>query len=246
MPTLHLLGTGGVVTGPGRTTVMLAFTHGGSTLVVDCGGDVVHRLLACGIDPETVDALIVTHEHPDHVNGLPLLLEKVWLAGRERPLPIYGIEPALAQAKRLIDAYPHGGWKQKPPLEWHTVAQEQGAPVLETERWRVTAAPGTHSVPVIGVRVEDPAGGGSVAYSCDTERSDAVSRLARGATVLVHEAGGGGNGHTSAEDAARVAHEARVDRLVLVHLPDELPDLSPALGIFADTEFGEDSGRYEF
>ncbi|MEX0747058.1 MAG: MBL fold metallo-hydrolase, partial [Rhodothermales bacterium] len=98
MARLHLLGTGAAVSDPHRTTTMLAFEEGRETLVVDCGGDVVQRLLAAGIDLDTIAALIVTHEHPDHVSGFPLFMEKIWLAGRRRPIDVYGIGPASSQA----------------------------------------------------------------------------------------------------------------------------------------------------
>ena len=98
MPTLHLLGTGAAFSDPSRTVTMLAFESGGSVVVVDCGGDVVQRLLTAGIGPDQVEALIVTHEHADHAGGFPLFMEKIWVGGRRRPIPVYGIAPALAQA----------------------------------------------------------------------------------------------------------------------------------------------------
>lgn len=247
MPTLHLLGTGAGFSDARRTTTMLAFGDAGSTLVVDCGGDVVQRLQAHRIDLASVEALVVTHEHPDHVAGFPLFMEKIWLSGRKRPIPIVGIAPALAQARRCWDAFDTSGW-DVPEMQWREVAHEEGAAVWEDDRWRVVAAPGVHSVPVIGLRVESRATGRVVAYSCDTERCDAITRLSRGADLLVHEATGGFGGHASAEDAARVAAEAGAGRLVLVHLPSDVDDagLDEARRVFAATEYGADGARYEF
>ena len=90
MPSLHLLGTGASLSGAGRTTTMLAFENQGSIVLVDCGGDAVERLLSAGLDPHRIDLLIITHEHPDHVGGFPLLVQKLWLGKRSRPLPIRG------------------------------------------------------------------------------------------------------------------------------------------------------------
>ena len=71
-----------------------------------------------------------------------------------------------------------------------------------------------------------------------------------GADVLVHEATGDGPGHSSAAGAARVAREAGVGRLVLVHLGPQ-PDggealLAEARAVFPATELGHDGARYEF
>ncbi len=248
MPTLHLLGTGAAVSDATRTTTMLALESAAGVVVVDCGGDVVQRLLAAGIGLERIEALVVTHEHADHVGGFPLFMEKIWVAGRRRPIPVHGPAPAIAQARRCWESFETGGWKDVPEIVWGEVALEEGAPVLELGPLRFTASPGTHSVPVVGLRVEDREGGGTVAYSCDTEKSDAITRLARGADILLHEGTGGFGGHTTPEDAAQVAVEAGAGRLVLVHLPPEVPEeaMRRAREIFPRTELGEDGARYEF
>ena len=247
MAVLHLLGTGAAYSDARRTTTMLAFESGGHALVVDCGGDVVQRLLAAGIGPDAVEALVVTHEHADHAGGFALFMERIWIGGRRRPIPVYGIEPALAQARRVWECFDTKSWKDVPEIQWHPVRHEPGAEVLRNERWHVTASPGIHPVPVIGLRVE-AAGGGIVAYSCDTEKSAEITALSRGADVLVHEASGDVKGHTGYEDCARVAREAGARRLVLVHLPPDAEDahLAEARRIFEPTELGEDGARYEF
>jgi ribonuclease Z len=86
------------------------------------------------------------------------------------------------------------------------------------------------------------------AYSSDTARSDVVARLSESADLLVHEATGDFRGHTSPQDAAHVATQAGVGRLVLVHLPPELSvtDLAEARDSFARLEVGEDGAVYSF
>ncbi|HYE56953.1 MAG TPA: MBL fold metallo-hydrolase [Rhodothermales bacterium] len=239
---LHLLGTGAALSSPDRTTTMLGFHDAGQTLVVDCGGDVVQRLLQAGLDLHSVTALIVTHEHPDHTAGFPLLIEKLWLAKRRSPLPVVGISEAVGQVRRLWDAYETGSWKALFPIEWRVVERAEGVLMFEHETYRVTGTPVVHSVPTMGLRVEAKRSGRVCAYSCDTEPSDTVVRMARGAHLLVHEATGEGPGHASAKQAAEIAGQAGVDRLVLVHLPPELPaeDLQGARTLVPDTTPGQD------
>jgi ribonuclease Z len=248
MPTLHLLGTGAAYSGADRTTTMLAFQATGSIVLVDCGGDVIQRLLAAGADPNEIVVIILTHEHADHVGGFPLFMEKIWLAKRGRPIPVCGPGTALAQARRVFEAFDTSGWEGLPEIEWHTVPLDEGALVWMDTHWRITATPGTHGVPVMGIRVEDVRGGGVVAYSSDTSRSDAIARLAEAADILVHEATGDFSGHTSPQDAAHIAKQAGVGQLVLVHLPPELAeeDLAEARESFAELDLGEDGASYEF
>ncbi len=248
MPSLHLLGTGAAVSDPHRTTTMLAFGDGDSTFIVDCGGDVVQRYLQAGLDLDTLEGLIVTHEHPDHVSGFPLFMEKLWLAGRRRPIPVFGIAPALDQAQRVFEAFDMSGWDGLPAIDWREVPHEEGALLVEGDRWHVTATPVVHAKPNIGLRMEHRPTGRVAAYSCDTEPTERFARLARGADLLVHEATGQGPGHSSPEQATRIAFKAGASRLVLVHLPPGLTDgdLEGARAQFPDTVLGEELSRYSF
>jgi ribonuclease Z len=253
MPTFHLLGTGAAISDPHRTTTMLAVSDDPSsprTLVVDCGGDVLQRLLACGLPIDSVEGLVVTHAHMDHTSGFPLLMEKVWLDGRERPLPVVGIEPALAQAERLWAAYEpvHSGWDGLPPIDWREVPHERDALVWDEAPWTITAAPVNHGdTPNVGLRVEHAPSGRVLAYSCDTAPTESVVHLAENADVLVHEANGTpGDNHSTAAGAAEVARDANADRLLLVHLPpgDKSDALKEARAIFPHTDLGEELGTY--
>lgn len=248
MGVVHVLGSGAAYSDADRTTTMLALEGPHGVVVVDCGGDVVQRLLAQGLDPLRVTALIVTHEHADHVGGLPLMVERLWVAGRRAPLPVIGIEPAVTQALRLHDAFDTSAWPGYAGIAPRVVPHLDGALVLENEDWRITGTPGSHSVPVIGLRCEAP-DGSVVAYSADTAYDPAIVALARDADLLLHEAAGEPPIHATPCHAARVAVEAGARRLVLVHLPhafDERgPEVTSARGRFPRLEIAYDGARYE-
>lgn len=250
MGTVHLLGTGAALSDKHRTTTMLALEGSATLLLVDCGGDAAHRLLAHDLDLGRVTGLVVTHEHADHVGGFALLMERLWLAGHRREFHVYGIPTALEQARRVHDAFDTSTWPSYPRLVYHEVAAEAGAPVVATPDFVVTAVPGAHAVPSIGLKVRDLVGGGVLTYSGDTERSALVEAEARGCDLLVHEASGAFPGHSSPADAAAVAAAAGTKRLVLVHLPP-LPDdgaayLAAARPVFAATDLGNDGAVYSF
>lgn len=250
MAKVHLLGTGAALSDKSRTTTMLALEGQESLMLVDCGGDAAHRLLASDLDLAKVSGLIATHEHADHIGGFALLMERLWLAGHKHKFDVYGIRPALEQARRVHDAFDTAGWPGYPEISYHEVERVLGAPVLTNSDFEITAIPGDHAVPVIGLRVADLRSGGVLAYSCDTERSEAVVEGARGADLLVHEASGAFPGHSSGADAADVAVRAGAKRLVLVHLPP-LRDggaalLASARAGFAATELGHDGDAHAF
>ena len=244
MPTLHLLGTGAGFSEPHRTTTMLALSSPSSLIIIDCGGDVVQRALACGLNINRLTALIITHEHADHVSGFPLFMEKIWLAGRRSPLPIYGPAEGLDQARRCFATFDTSRWEGLPHMDWRPITKE----VLDDSDWRITALPVEHSVPTMGFRIESKDTGGIIGYSCDTDPCDSVVTLSTGADILVHEATGDYPGHSTAAEAAEMATRARAKRLVLVHLPANKSDadLDAARQIFPKTDWGEELKSFEF
>ncbi len=249
MATLHLLGTGAAATDGRRTTTMLAVEQPDELLLIDCGGDAAQRLRAQGLADTRVTAIVLTHEHADHVAGFPLLIERLWLAGRRTPVDVYGIEPALAQARRVHDAFDVSTWPGYPELRYHPFAYAEDTPVFESAALRVRATPGEHSVPCVGLRIEDRLGSGVLAYSGDTAYTPAIVRMAHGADLLVHEATDTPPFHSRVEDAARTACEADARALVLVHLPPDLDedDFGRRAGAeFADVTVGIDGARFTF
>ena len=71
-----------------RFTVLASGSKGNSTVVsggrtrilVDCGlscRELFRRMRLAGEDPESLDAIIITHEHMDHINGLSVTARKL-------------------------------------------------------------------------------------------------------------------------------------------------------------------------
>lgn len=230
---------------------MLAFSdddHPSASLLVDCGGDALQRWQAVGGALRDVAGLILTHRHPDHISGLPLLMEKLWLSDHEGDLPICGYPATLDQATRCMEAFAPvtTGWEGMLELVPHEVESEPGAAVWTDAPWHITSAPVSHGdTPTFGLRVEHERGA-VVAYSCDTAPCDAVVELARDADMLIHEANGAGPGHSSMVEAADIARAAGVDRLVLVHLPPGLKQelLEAARNVFPETTLGVEGKSY--
>ena len=50
----------------------------GDVVLVDCGSNPLPKLERCGIEPGQLQAMILTHFHPDHVSGVPILLMQLW------------------------------------------------------------------------------------------------------------------------------------------------------------------------
>jgi ribonuclease Z len=222
MPELIVLGTAASVPDAEHDTVGLALRGPGWAVPVDCGGSPLYKLARAGVEREWIQALVLTHRHADHLYGLPMLVQGLWLGGRRNPLPVYGPEETLEVAQEILRIIRLTEMEDMFTLEWHPVPLREGrqVPVPGIEPVRITATPVLHGdVSTVALRFENEATGRSIVYSADTEPCPALARLAAGADILIHEATGEERGHSSPRQAAEIAREAGVTQLVLIHYP---------------------------
>ena len=214
---LIVLGTAAAVHDAVHENTYMVVASARESILIDCAGNPIGRLQRAGVPIETLTTVIITHHHPDHIYGLPILLMDLWLLGRTRPLKIFSPASAIKAMQAIMGAHEWDQWPGLYPVEFIEIPLETGTLVLENEDFRITAAPGDHFVPVVGLRVTTRASGYSFMYTSDTAPIDSLKQLAHGAKMLLHETAGATLGHSSAVDAGRLAREAQVDKLVLIH-----------------------------
>lgn len=219
MTKLVILGTANSLPDENHENTHMALIGQERVVLVDCVGTPLVRLRQAGIELDHLTDLILTHFHPDHVSGVPLLLMNMWLLGRERPLRIYGLHHCLERLQDMMAFYHWEDWPEFFPVIFHRLPEREQMLVLEDAEFAIYASPVRHMVPTIGLRFERRGTGAAIAYSSDTEPCSAVVRLASGAKVLLHEASGPGVGHSTPAQAGEVARQAEVDRLLLIHYP---------------------------
>jgi ribonuclease Z len=251
MAELLILGSGSSFNDGTREPTMLAFCGKRSTILIDCGSNSIRQLQRLKVPLDSIERLILTHSHPDHVSGFGLLVEMLWLSGRRHPLPVHGPADAIDVARRLFAQWDTSEWKGLPELQWHAVPPIINMAIAAGADFELTAAPGVHHVPVMGVRARDLHGDGVVVYGADGEPSPGIQALAQGADLLVHEATGAFGGHSSAEAAAELARASGARKLILVHLASSAHDLDAqrraAAAIFGgEVILASDLDRYEF
>jgi ribonuclease Z len=250
MAEVVLLGTGAALPAADQENTYMALIGESHIVLVDCAGSPLQRLLQAGVDISRLDRLVLTHAHPDHIYGVPSLLLSLWLAGRRLPLQIHGPEDVCEVVRAMMALYRPERWPGMYRVEYVPVALEAGSPVFNSPDFAVSAAPGQHMLPSIGLRVVSTLSGRALVYSSDTEPSLAIRNLAHGAYLLLHEAAGEGLGHSSGAQAGTLARQAGVDRLVLVHYHGGqapaalLQEASSAFG--GPVQLGQDFERFSW
>lgn len=248
---LTILGTSAAVPDTEHDNVHMVLDSGNLKILVDCGGSPASRLQQAGIDFMDLDGLIVTHHHPDHIYGVPILLMNLWLMGRRESFPIYGPGKALQVIQGMMDLYGWEVWPDFPYIEFHELPMIPDTPVVSDNLISITASPVEHKIPAIGLRMTNKQTGQILVYTSDTMRDPRVVHLARNADILIHEATGEYYGHSTGADAAQDALDANAKRLVLIHyypmhskpaaIIDEVRDIFQG-----PVELAEDFNVYEF
>ena len=138
-----------------------------------------------GIDPNAIEAVILSHHHGDHFLGLPFLLLHWKHKGRRKPVRIIGPANTQAVARVVSEAVYPGIFEQTYGIDW--IESEPGRPfqvgTLTVESVLVSHDPKLEQ----SLGFKCVLGGRKFAYTGDTAMCDAVLDLARHAEVLVSE-----------------------------------------------------------
>lgn len=186
----------------------------GREYLIDCGMGTMQQMLKLGINSEDAGTIFLTHLHSDHDLGLADVLGndlfRMGFRGTQHAIAIYGPQ----QTKELVDAAFHFVAVSLRPFISDGMpaayAVENGEPVnpfvtheidrdgmiFTDDKIRVTSVENSHYAMMpakdrqllksYSYRIETPHG--VVVFTGDTGPSDAVTRLAEGADVLVAEA----------------------------------------------------------
>lgn len=201
------------------------------SVLVDCGGSPVQKLLLAAVEPATLAHVVITHIHPDHAYGLPALIQNLLLLGRKDPLRVSCREEHVEALRDVLRAF---GLLSRPelfPLSFDPVPARERHEVATTASFAITASPNAHgSMANMALRFDLLSRTHAVVYSSDTEPCEAVAALARGADTLIHEATftsrrrGRFGAHSTAGEAGDIAARAGVRRLILAHIDPEHHD----------------------
>ncbi len=219
MPRVIVLGSSNAIPSADHENTHMVIVGEERTVLVDCVSNPILRLEKAGLDFNDLTDLIVTHFHPDHVSGVPLLLMDMWLMGRRKPLNIYGLHHTLDRIENLMNFYSWSEWPDFFPVAFYRLPSQEMTPVLDCPDFRIFSSPVQHLLPTIGLRFEFNHTNKTMAYSCDTEPCTQVVKLASGVDVLIHESAGATRGHSSAAQAGEIASQAEVGKLFLIHYP---------------------------
>ena len=218
---LTIIGSGDAFGSGGRSHTCFHVQSSKATLLVDCGASALVALKRLAVDLNVIDGIVLSHLHGDHFGGLPfLLLDAQFAHKRDRPLVIAG-PPGTRQ--RLHDAvevlFPRAAsstWRfawEVQEIALETTTEVCGHEVWTTEVVHFSGAPST------ALRIAD--GERLLAYSGDTEWTDALIKVADQADLYITECYGYSgeiSGHMSWQTLRPRLGALKAQRIMVTHM----------------------------
>jgi len=221
-----LLGTGSGMPELGKNQSSLYVNVNGKHLLFDCGEGVSQQLLKHHLDNNVLDAIFISHYHPDHISGLFMLLQMLKIQKREKPLQLFLPERPAALVETLQFLYT---FIQKFTFPLHILDCEESELYFE----EVNAALTDHlleyedlvnenKLPNLlhsyAFRISGPEG--SLAYTSDINKVESVQFLIRNCHTVIIDAQ-----HPEADQIIRLQYSG-IKRVLLTH------GISPTLQAF--------------
>lgn len=224
---LTVLGCSGSVPGPDSPASGYLVRSGDTAVVLDLGNGTLGAMQR-EIDPFDLDAVILSHLHPDHcadVSAMTVFRRYHPAPPHRRPLPLYG--PACI-AERLIAAYATDVDDRivtdlSDVYEYRQLRESAQHEPIRIGPMVITAALMEHPCEAYAIRIQ--VGDTVLVYSGDTGPCPQLANFSQGANLFLAEASWPHTDtmpkgvHMSGREAGEAAAKAQVGRLVLTHVP---------------------------
>lgn len=224
---LRFLGSGDAFGSGGRFNACFLVDSTMGSFLIDCGASALIAIRRFGIDPNSIRTVFVSHLHGDHFGGLPfLLLDAQFYSRRTGPLTLVGPPGFRGRLEQAMENFFPGS--STAPRKFITEIREL-EPLTTTEVNGIAVA--THQVehacggPPFALRFECE--GKVIAYTGDTEWTDALIDVSRDADLLIAEALTFERRIKYHLDyASLVANRARITarRVILTHMGPDMLD----------------------
>jgi ribonuclease BN (tRNA processing enzyme) len=228
--TARFIGSGDAFGSGGRLQPCILVDGQGTRFALDFGLTALIGLRREGIEPNSVDAVLLSHLHGDHCGGVPFLLMDAMLSSkRQGPLTVVGPKGTEAHLRSLQESLFPGSSIMQPrfPVTYVEIEPGQTLPVAWLSVSSIAARHTAQTHPM-ALRVE--VAGKSVAYTGDGAFTDELAELVAGADLLIAECyfySKPVNWHLNYPDIARL----NAKKTVLTHMhtdmlahADEVPE----------------------
>jgi ribonuclease BN (tRNA processing enzyme) len=189
MSRVQFVGSGDAFGSGGRLQTCILVEDGEWRALIDCGATSLIGLKAAGVDPASIDAIVISHLHGDHFGGLPFyLLDAQLNSRRTTELIIAGHADLEERLRATMDLLFPGSQRALDVVQTSFVSIAPGDPTpLGPAALEVYDVDHFCGSPPYAVRLTTPSGA-VITYSGDTQWTDTLIEAADNADLFVAEA----------------------------------------------------------
>lgn len=196
-----------------RLRVSIQVEIEGKIIIIDVGPDFRQQMLRSGT--EKVDAILITHEHSDHVIGLDDIRPFNFMY--ETDMPIYSSKKVLDDLKKRFSYIFEATYPGVPKIQQHLISKEQpfvaaGIPIIPIEIFH-------GKLPILGFRI------GDFAYLTDFKTIEPLEEIKlKGVKTLVisalqhHEH----HSHSTLKESVAFIQQLKIPKAYLTHLSHKM------------------------
>jgi ribonuclease BN (tRNA processing enzyme) len=184
---VRFLGSGDAFGAGGRFQTCILLEGGGRRVLVDCGATSLTAMRRAGVEPNSIDAILLTHLHGDHFGGVPFFILEAQLTSlRARPLLVAGPPETRGRIDVLSEALFPGMGAVELRYDLEVVELEPGT-AHRVAGLTVTPHRVTHTEASNPTALRMECAGRTVTYTGDTTWTEALIPAAEGADLLIAE-----------------------------------------------------------
>ena len=86
---IRILGSAPGLPIPGKSNASIFVKIHGKNILLDCGEGTSQKLLSENLIKDALDDILISHFHPDHISGIFMVVQMLYLQGRTKPLNVY-------------------------------------------------------------------------------------------------------------------------------------------------------------
>ncbi len=219
---ITFLGTGTGHQLPDRSTAAIDCDGWGTHFLIDVGSGALRRIREAGINPDTIEAVFITHVHPDHVADLIPLIQMYLLSPpgpRTRTLHLFGptgLTRVFWEMARLMlpDAAENLPFK----VELHEIESNE----IQFGEMKIISRPVSHSSRLKCLGYRFSAKNKSFACTGDSGPCPALSELGQGVNLYIMEctspSDAPADGHLTPAQLAPIAQKCQAGEIILTHV----------------------------
>lgn len=225
---ITILGSGTMMPTKERNPSGFLFELGKTKILLDCGHGVIRRMVDYGIDPQTIDAVFISHFHTDHFGDAFNLVHARWVDDiyhkrKQRKLTFLGPQELEKKYKLWRKIY----WlepEESYPLKFKEGPQKLKIDDLTIETFEVQHVPWFQSV---GIKIEWS--GKKIVYPGDIGSSHDFNDLiwqTQNANLLIIEAGyeKPTPNHFTLKQVEETTKKANIQKILIVHIRPDLAE----------------------